>query len=45
MNIFPTLKLPYLTVLTRANTDKKEKLNSLLNLKFQSFRKVQILTV
>lgn len=28
-----------------ANTDKKEKLNSLLNLKFQSFRKVQILTV
>ncbi|BDA72028.1 hypothetical protein CAL7716_061940 [Calothrix sp. PCC 7716] len=42
---FANFKAAISNCIDLANTDKKEKLNSLLNLKFQSFRKVQILTV
>ncbi|BDA69336.1 hypothetical protein CAL7716_035020 [Calothrix sp. PCC 7716] len=42
---FSDFKAAISNCINLANTDKKEKLNSLLSLKFQSFRKVQILTV
>jgi transposase len=42
---FSDFKAAISNCINSANTDKKEKLNSLLSLKFQSFRKVQILTV
>ncbi|PAX53051.1 hypothetical protein CK510_16075 [Brunnivagina elsteri CCALA 953] len=42
---FSDFKSAISNYINSANTDKKEKLNSLLNLKFQSFNKVQILTV
>jgi hypothetical protein len=45
MRILLILKQQFPPAIGTANTEQKEKLDSLLTLNFQSFAKVQILTV
>ena len=42
---FSNFKAEIISCITTANVDKKEKLDSLLTLNFQSFKKVQVLAV
>ena len=42
---FAVLAVAISNSIATANTDKEKKLNSLLNLEFQTFKKVQFLTV